>query len=173
MHVFRLKHVLERRGSVPSTGTFSVTMLRSMFSDHRRPECYRATRYLRHGRPRTSASAPVASYVNVETRVSEVGAVFGYRGYTDYLGTGLQADVSRNLRPLDINGNGLTDYVFTYNSKWRYRLDRATATTVVTECLHSEPGHHRQPDHQHVRYLLLNYAALCDSWRIKLRTGSG
>jgi len=46
MHVFRLKHVLERRGSVPITATFSVTMLRSMFSDRRRPECFRATRRL-------------------------------------------------------------------------------------------------------------------------------
>lgn len=48
MHVFRLKQILEPRGPVPITATFPVTVLQSMFSHRRRPECYRATRRLFH-----------------------------------------------------------------------------------------------------------------------------
>jgi integrase/recombinase XerD len=48
LHVFRLKHVLEQRESVPITGTFSVTMLQSMFAHRRAPAGYRATRRVFH-----------------------------------------------------------------------------------------------------------------------------
>lgn len=48
LHVFRLRNVLERRGSVPINGAFSVTMLQSMFAYRKRPESYRATQRAFH-----------------------------------------------------------------------------------------------------------------------------
>jgi len=56
----------------------------------------------------------------------------GYRGYTGPVSTGLEIDQSKNMMPFDINNNGRTDYVFSNNGTWRYRLDSGSASTVNT-----------------------------------------